>query len=162
MQPAPQAEVIVKLSVISLCSLGFSIMGCATGIVPDDPEPTSPTTKKDASAPDAKQSVTPHQDSGVMDPDTGVQDPGTDSGGQCTLMINYGSQSCNNCMQGCCAQDNACVSSQDCVDLINCLNACQPNDSTCVGNCRSGHPSGATLFDGITKCMSAQCSSSCP
>lgn len=103
------------------------------------------------------------QDSGVMDPDTGVQDPQQDSGGgPCMLTINYGSQNCNSCMQACCAQDNACTSSQDCVDLINCLNTCQPNDSTCVSTCRSGHKTGAMYFDGITSCMGAQCSSSCP
>lgn len=97
-----------------------------------------------------------------MDPDTGTEDPDTGSNNNCTLMINYGSSNCQTCMQGCCAQDNACVNSQDCVDLITCLNGCQPNDSQCVQGCRSQHSSGSQLFDGITTCMGSVCKSSCP
>lgn len=139
------------------------VVGCATAVVPEDPEPQSSTPKKDAAAPDAKQGQMQAQDSGTTSPDTGVDDPGTDSGNaNCMLMINYGSNNCQTCMQGCCAQDNACVNSQDCVALITCLNGCTPNDQTCVSGCRGQHASGSTLFDGITSCMGSVCKSSCP
>jgi hypothetical protein len=139
-------------------------VGCATAIAPEDPAPTDSTTKKDGGTADAKgASQLPQQDSGTVAPDTGTNDdPQLDGGGACTLMINYGSNNCQTCMQGCCAQDNACVNSQDCVDLINCLNGCSPNDSSCVAGCRGQHQSGASLFDGITSCMGSKCPSSCP
>lgn len=148
---------------LSLLFCIASVAGCATAVAPDEPTPPA-ASQKEAGAPDAKGPQTPPQhDSGVAPPDTGApQDPGTDSGGSCSLMINYGAAQCQSCMQSCCAEDNACVGSQDCVDLINCLNGCQPNDSSCIGSCRGQHGTGATLFDAITSCMGAQCSGSCP
>jgi len=148
----------VKLSLL----FSISLVGCATAIAPEDLAPTNSTAKKDGAATDAKPALMPQQDSGVGDPDTGIEDPPTDSGGACMLMINYGTSKCNTCMQGCCSQDNACVNSQDCVALIQCLNGCQPNDSSCVSACRSQHTSGSSLFDGITTCMGSKCQSSCP
>jgi len=144
-------------------SLLFSIalVGCATAVMPDDPVPTVPA-KKDAGA-DAKTPPHPaQQDSGVSTPDTGPVDDPSDSGGSCTLMITYGSSTCQSCMQGCCSPDNACANSSDCVALLSCLLGCQPNDSSCVSGCRSQHTTGTPLFDGITSCMGSQCSTSCP
>lgn len=147
----------MKLSLL----FSISLVGCATAIAPEDPAPANSTTKKDSGAADAKgPTYMPQQDSGTGEPDTATDPP--DTGGPCTLMINYGTSNCNTCMQGCCTQDNACVNSQDCVDLINCLNGCSPNDSSCVSGCRAKHQTGSSLFDGITSCMGSKCPSSCP
>lgn len=136
--------------------------GCATAVV-EQPEQT-PTTK-DAGKKDAAQSgydaaQMQGQDSGTNEsPDV---EQTQDSGGTCSLMINYGSQNCQSCMQACCAQDNACVGSNDCIAVINCMNMCAQNDSSCISTCRGQHASGAQLLDAISSCMKAQCSSTCP
>jgi hypothetical protein len=156
-------EDAVKLCLV-LVAVGVAVsgLGCATAV--NDPVDETPVDagKKPSTGTDAKAPL-PQYDAGSQTPDTGTDDPpDTGSNNNCSLMINYGSNGCQSCMQACCTQDNTCASSSDCVAVINCLNGCQPNDSSCITQCRSQYSNGAMLLDGIVTCMKSQCPNNCP
>jgi hypothetical protein len=59
------------------------------------------------------------------------------------------------------ADDNACAQSTDCTAMLTCLNGCATNDTTCVNNCKSAHPSGTALLSTFFSCLSASCKTPC-
>lgn len=155
----------MKLSLVFVA--GALCVGCATGVSVEEPSPSGSGATRDASAPDAKPKADSGsyfaQDSGAPNDPPAEQDSGSGPN-NCSLQISYGGQTCQTCMGGCCAVDNACAFDADCVALINCLNPCAntQNQQTCFATCRSQHTTGAQLFDAIVSCMNTQCANDCP
>lgn len=69
---------------------------------------------------------------------------------------------CDQCLStNCCAQEQACANSPDCVAYLQCANGCASGDQTCLDNCTSQHPSGEQVFASVVPCLQANCTSQC-
>jgi hypothetical protein len=91
--------------------------------------------------------------------DGGTDGPLPDAATACGLPTT-GNAACDSCMtKSCCAQQQACNDSADCVAFLACDGPC--TTQACQDSCQSQHPSGAALFTDVDTCASAHCDQAC-
>lgn len=92
---------------------------------------------------------------------TPTPDAGTTT--SCSLTGSTGIAACDQCLrESCCSQANACFANSSCRSVISCVNSCG-GGSTCMQQCFSSYPSGASLASSLYSCE-ATCSdpNACP
>jgi hypothetical protein len=69
-------------------------------------------------------------------------------------------QDCQLCVQNQCASElNACVSSGECLAILECAQAC--SDQACVDQCVAAHPAGKVGFSAVDACVKYKCGGPC-
>jgi hypothetical protein len=72
-----------------------------------------------------------------------------------------GSDACGACLNAsCCGPIEACQNDSGCEAIVDCAYACG-TDQTCIDDCRSSSPDGASLFDQFTSCVQNKCNGKC-
>ncbi len=137
-----------------------------SGSVPlNPPDAGSEVDASPDATPDAEsfEDVVPVAD--TAPPDTGprVTTP------QCTLTLSTGIASCDSCLEkSCCASENACGQSRECLSLITCMDACGespdagPDPTSCFNACANQYPAGANVLNSLDSCVETSCASACP
>jgi hypothetical protein len=77
-----------------------------------------------------------------------------------------GIPACDQCLEAnCCAPDETCSTSQDCMDFVQCGNDCFNADGgptqACFDACTTAHPTGAQQMSALDSCISSSCGTAC-
>jgi hypothetical protein len=146
----PDVTADVPASTAALDSDAVRAQGIADGTDGTCGAPPAPSGTGDGGAGSSS-------DAGNGDTSTGQGD-----GGSCAWQTGHGA-ACDTCVNGaCCAQLSACTSDVDCSQLVTCVAQCASNDLACENACASQHPTGASIYDGISVCAQKSCATQCP
>jgi hypothetical protein len=70
---------------------------------------------------------------------------------------------CEQCLYAdCSAEMNACLSTPDCLGLLQCLQGCSDGQLTCQQQCYADHPGGAMPLELVIGCSQSECPVDCP
>jgi hypothetical protein len=70
---------------------------------------------------------------------------------------------CERCLYtDCSAEMNACLSTPDCLGLLECLQGCSGGQLTCQQQCYGQFPTGAMPLEAVIGCSESQCPTDCP
>jgi len=140
---------------------GNDVGGCDSSC-DDDTGQVADTGPTDAGTHDASVADAGHPADTGTPADTGhPADAGhPDAGASCT--INTGMPACNTCLAvQCTTECTTCQGNSSCLDVLACGLACDPGDTTCLENCASAHPGGASDGANLYNCAVDHCLLQC-
>ncbi|MEZ4222787.1 MAG: hypothetical protein R3B13_17735 [Polyangiaceae bacterium] len=87
---------------------------------------------------------------------------GASGGGGCNLSVLGVPGQCSDCTEvNCCPEATACLAASACMSYVGCWVACDPNNTSCVNDCATSHPSGASDGKALIDCVNASCATEC-
>jgi hypothetical protein len=90
--------------------------------------------------------------------------PQGDAGAPSACGLGTSMPACDTCMDtSCLAQCGTCsATGSPCMTFLTCAGACASGDQTCVNNCATQSPTGASEYDALITCLQTSCATQCP